>query len=594
MSNIVLYPTDENADEIWNKIKAYVSEEIDVTIKAQDDTTSSIKKSVFADANVKDAILGVIKFEKSKSKNPNIIGAIPSAPFAVAGPDYSSSEGTKPAVRVALQSWLKFVRLVDMLKTKTLAKDAAFVSDHLQRIELALNPARMTINGEDVVLRETPLKDPSKCVLQVTVKALCKQHGRRVLDVTWNGFNAIYKIQLLQGDDVKQEATVKGGRKQFVLNENLPTSGYYIKLMHPDDTDAKKQGPFDCPRKETELASVSSKLYDIDKFRLEICGKYKTVFDLLELVECPTRDSRGVVNVQLALDFLRGFIKKEFEDKDNLDDVVKWDSVVLLKNEKWSQLSHKQKVIRVLYAFLPSYLKLNATEDDTVDCINATFPELQEASIKSLLSYTPLHSNGSVQRQEFTVGSKRGYTATFAPSQLEHALRYTTDIGKDKRMLSALSECPWIGTKQYFKNKERDGPKWKSMVLIEDDKEVRDCMRLRKVQAVLDASRQRGRPVMFKQVAAPFNYTGESNSYRFTTFGARNFDMTQAAPAVMDAPYVLSKKPNAKRVIDPQHSFMESKMSKKSFVTVEKNLQNRRLNPIYPSREKQTLWRLIA
>ena len=70
---------------------------------------------------------------------------------------------------------------------------------------------------------------------------------------------------------------MKGGRKQFVLNENLPTSGYYIKLMHPDDTEAKKQGPFDCPKKESELASVSSKLYDIDKFRLEICGKYKTV-----------------------------------------------------------------------------------------------------------------------------------------------------------------------------------------------------------------------------------------------------------------------------------------------------------------------------
>ena len=188
MSNIVLYPTDRNADAIWNKIKAYVDEKI------KDSTGTD--KSVFADANVKDAILGIIKFEKSKSKNPNIIGAIPSAPFAVAGPGYSSSEGTKPAVRVALQSWLKFVRLVDMLKTKTLAKDAAFVSDHLQRIELALNPARMKINGEDVVLRETPLKDPSKCVLQVTVKALCKQHGRRVLDVTWNGFNAIYKIQL--------------------------------------------------------------------------------------------------------------------------------------------------------------------------------------------------------------------------------------------------------------------------------------------------------------------------------------------------------------------------------------------------------------
>ena len=204
-----------------------------------------------------------------------------------------------------------------------------------------------------------------------------------------------------------------------------------------------------------------------------------------------------------------------------------------------------------------------------------------------------MHSNGSVQRQEFTVGSKRGYTATFAPSQLEHALRYTTDIGKDKRMLDALTSCPWRGTKQYFKNKERDGPKWKSMVLIEDDKEVRDCMRLRKVQAVLDASRQKGRPVMFKQVAAPFNYTGESNSYRFTTFGARNFDMTQAAPAVMDAPYVLSTEGTTKKVIDPQHSYKELKLSKKGFITVDYDTE-KRSHPIYPSREKQRLWGRIA
>ena len=583
MSEIVLYPTDENEDKIWDKIEAYVNENIR--------DSSGTATSVFADAKVKDAILGVIQFERRKSKNSNIVGEIPSAPFAVAGPGYSSEDNKKAGVRVALQSWVKFRNLVDMLKTKTLARDAKFVSEHLQRIELVLNPARMTINGEDVVLRETPLSDPSKCVLKVTVKAMCKQHGRRVLDVTWNGFNAMYKVQLLRGETVIQQATVKGGRKQFVLRDDMDTSGYYIKLMHPDDNDAEKQGPFDCPKNEAELASVSSQLYDIDKFRLEICGKYKTVFDLLELVECPEYNADGAaINIVQALDFLRQSVKKEFDSKDKLDDdVLKWDSVVLLKKDKWRKLDHKQKVIRVLYQFLPSYLKLNAPVDDVVDYINVTFPELEEASTKSLLSYMPLRSNASVQRQEFTVGSKRGYTATFAPSQLEHAMRYATDIGKDKRMLSALGACPWTGAKEFFKNKERDGQKWKSMVVIEDDKEVRDCMRLRKVQAVLDSSVQKGRPVMYKQVAAPFNYTGESNSYRFTTFGARNFDMTQAAPAVMDAPYVLSKKNNAKKVIDPQHSYKELKLSKKGFIAVEHETGKRR-HPIYPSRKKENLW----
>lgn len=588
MSEIVLYPTDENEDKIWDKLEAYVNEKIK--------GSSGTDISVFADAKVKEAILGVIQFERKKQKNNNIIGGIPSAPFAVAGPDYTSDDNKKAAVRVALQSWVKFRNLVDMLKTKTLARDARFVSEHLQRIELVLNPARMTINGEDVVLRETPLSDPSKCVLKVTVKAMCKQHGRRVLDVTWNGFNAMYKVQLLQGDDVKQEATVKGGRKQFVLRDDMDTSGYYIKLMHPDDNDAEKQGPFDCPKKEVELASVSSELYDIDKFRLEICGKYKTVFDLLELVKAAEYSADGAaINIISALNYLREFIKAEFDGKDDLDDdIVKWDSVVLLEKKEWGNLDHSQKVVRVLYEFLPSYLKLNATAYDILGCINATFPELEEASKRSLLSYTPLRSNASVQRQEFTVGSKRGYTATFAPSQLEHAMRYATDIGKDKRMLSALVACPWRGAKDFFKNKERDGQKWKSMVLIEDDKEVRDCMRLRKVQAVLDSSRQKGRPVMYKQVAAPFNYTGESNSYRFTTFGARNFDMTQAAPAVMDAPYVLSKKRiNVKRVIDPQHSYKELKLSKKGFIEVDHDTGKRR-HPIYPSRKKEKLWAKVA
>ena len=596
MSEIVLYPTDENEDKIWDKIEAYVNEEIEVSYKDEETGESkTTKRSVFADAKVKEAILGVVQFERKKQKNHNIIGKIPSAPFAVAGPDYTSDANKKAAVRVALQSWVKFRNLVDMLKTKTLSRDARFVSEHLQRIELVLNPARITINGEDVVLRETPLSDPSKCVLKVTVKAMCKKHGRRVLDVTWNGFNAIYRVQLLQGDDVKQEATVKGGRKQFVLRDDMDTSGYYIKLMHPDDNDAEKQGPFDCPRKEVELASVSSELYDIDKFRLEICGKYKTVFDLLELVKCPEYSADGAaVNIVEALDFLRKYVKKEFNSKDKLDDdVLKWDSVVLLE-EPWRDLDHSQKVIRVLYEFLPSYLKVNATDDDIVNYINLTFPELEEASKRSLLSYTPLRSNASVQRQEFTVGSKRGYTATFAPSQLEHAMRYATDLGKDKRMLSALLACPWRGAKEFFKNKERDGQKWKSMVLIEDDKEVRDCMRLRKVQAVLDSSVQKGRPVMYKQVAAPFNYTGESNSYRFTTFGARNFDMTQAAPAVMDAPYVLSKKRiNVKRVIDPQHSYKELKLSKKGFIEVDHDTGKRR-HPIYPSRKKEKLWARVA
>ena len=586
MSEIVLYPTDNNGEAIWDKIEAYVNEKNE----QKDGRTTFTLRSVFADAKVKDAILGVIQFERRKQTNKNIIGEIPSAPFAVAGPRYSSSEGNKPAVRVALQSWEKFRNLVDMLKTKTLARDARFVSEHLQRIELVLNPARMTINGEDVVLRETPLSDPSKCVLKVTVKAMCKQHGRRVLDVTWNGFNAMYKVQLLQGETVIQQATVKGGRKQFVLRDDMDTSGYYIKLMHPDDNDAEKQGPFDCPKNEAELASVSSQLYDIDKFRLEICGKYKTVFDLLELVKAPEYTADGdAVNIIVALDSLRNFIKDEFGD----DDILKWDSVVLLETDKWRNLNHSQKVIRVLYEFLPSYLKLNATANDIVEYVNATFPELEEALKRSLLSYTPLRSNASVQRQEFTVGSKRGYTATFAPSQLEHAMRYATDIGKDKRMLSALGACPWRGAKEFFKNKERDGQKWKSMVLIEDDKEVRDCMRLRKVQAVLDSSREKGRPVMYKQVAAPFNYTGESNSYRFTTFGARNFDMTQAAPAVMDAPYVLSKENNAKKVIDPQHSYKELKSSKKGFIAVDYETGKRR-HPIYPSRKKEKIWAKVT
>ena len=453
MSEIVLYPTDNNGEAIWDKIEAYVNEKNE----QKDGRTTFTLRSVFADAKVKDAILGVIQFERRKQTNKNIIGEIPSAPFAVAGPRYSSSEGNKPAVRVALQSWEKFRNLVDMLKTKTLARDARFVSEHLQRIELVLNPARMTINGEDVVLRETPLSDPSKCVLKVTVKAMCKQHGRRVLDVTWNGFNAMYKVQLLQGETVIQQATVKGGRKQFVLRDDMDTSGYYIKLMHPDDNDAEKQGPFDCPKNEAELASVSSQLYDIDKFRLEICGKYKTVFDLLELVKAPEYTADGdAVNIIVALDSLRNFIKDEFGD----DDILKWDSVVLLETDKWRNLNHSQKVIRVLYEFLPSYLKLNATANDIVEYVNATFPELEEALKRSLLSYTPLRSNASVQRQEFTVGSKRGYTATFAPSQLEHAMRYATDIGKDKRMLSALGACPWRGAKEFFKNKERDGQKW--------------------------------------------------------------------------------------------------------------------------------------
>lgn len=323
-------------------------------------------------------------------------------------------------------------------------------------------------------------------------------------------------------------------------------------------------------------------LMDIDKFRLEIDGKYETIYDLFELLKL-----RKDLDLLDAVDKLEKAKNKVFST-----DFVKWEAHLDIPfigddNRSWNQFTYEERVFVIHYkaimdirAYVVGHMLdygMPYVVTDPTGLTNYQRPA-QQGGINLLTS----SSDGNrKEQQDFHIEDKATEVA-----KNRHYYKMSTQAG------SIISK-PWPETKNFFKirDRSRNRTEFAQFIYLNTEQERQACKRLRRIKRSLDHSDRVGYPVMEKEIAAPFNYQSNVHAARVTNFGPNNYDRTQAFPSLVQLPRVMTLD-NARTpqvdYFDASNSFEFDviKMRPAKRIKVRENANGWLPHPVYPGRLK--------
>ena len=342
----------------------------------------------------------------------------------------------------------------------------------------------------------------------------------------------------------------------------------------------------------------SNSLFPIDQFRLEICDKYKTLYDLFRLVPTVTDD----MSFLEAYRNIVGNYNIIIGDPDRPEPFQKWE-YLRIPND-WKTLSYWEQVLVIVFKgkrmMSPKTLAMQLTTLFDCDIINTNITNLGIWKISHNMDkpYAVDPAKGGSQRM---TGAKRPYYAlTTIPTQLDSAFVNRGNQYKAVQTTNIIYNSTWKQSKKYFKkNSVVYGRGYHDFIYLDTRLEREACDTLRRIDRLLRLSHERGYPVLNKSVAAPYNYANNTSFSRDTMFGVNNYDRTQSYPPLQAAPLIMARSnvgDNAKaRIEDPQKTFDRRGMTKaaKMIDVVKVNTGNDDIyynHPMYPSKQKKDAW----
>ena len=329
-------------------------------------------------------------------------------------------------------------------------------------------------------------------------------------------------------------------------------------------------------------------LLDIDKFRLQIDGKYETIYDLFEMLNIPND-----VPLTNALAILKR-LRDEVISRDNF---VKWEAhldipFVDTPLRSWNQFTYEERVFVIHskaimdkknYIQHMEYYGAPYVVTDPTGVTDYQRPA-QQGGINLLTSSSDGKKKNRKKQQDFHIEDK-----VTEVSKNRHYYK----IGPNGPNNGNILQKPWPETKNFFKirDRSRNRTEFAQFIYLNTEQERQACKRLRRIKRSLDHSDRVGFPVMEKEIAAPFNYQSNVHAARVTNFGPNNYDRTQAFPSLVQLPRVMTFD-NARTpqvdYFDASNSFEFDviKMRPAKRIKVRENANGWLPHPVYPGRLK--------
>ena len=278
-------------------------------IPGRDDTTiwdtltANIQAIQYTDPDVKKELLAFITYEKQKVSKYNM----PSAPFIIrANKKYTNPNPPGPGYnKLPYAPYEQFRSEIARLKKKTFTDNAAEIEESMIKLQKIFSLRKVAIHGKDLQLKDFPdAADhglPGHDSLDVpTVIEKKYALGKKYLDIHWDALEGkTFFVRVEKADDnteISQIETQNHMQKVpiaaasevrvKVMVKKTPTAVPNFKdvegtVVHIPDQDVTIQ---------KYRMNPSNSLFPIDQFRLEICDKYKTIYDLFQLVPTVTDD----------------------------------------------------------------------------------------------------------------------------------------------------------------------------------------------------------------------------------------------------------------------------------------------------------------
>ncbi len=518
-------------DAIWQRMKNYVG-------------TASL------DAIVKLELKTLIDYEKDKKTKYNY----PSAPFDIASTQYD-----------------KFQSCINRLKGTTFANDAEKIEEIMMELQNLFSLRKVKIHGKELQLKDLPDTAtrgvPDKIPDIPTIIKKKYDLGKKYLEIHWDalkGKQFVVRIECVDTTvvivrdnnsrlnttiyNVMQEQRTPNNYYKFDVTDPLcrnKTSTVYddstvttkttshtfrVKVtvqtgednITEDQWKAMKGQIIDFPDENRTInkyrMNPSNSLYPVDKFRLEICNKYKTIYDLFALA--PETEGQNFINSCATI--YRKLLELRLDTQ-----VVPWEYLKI--PIRWNTLSYGQKVLVILQKAIPNNL---------FDFMKAKVANLYYADIINK-PYAIDPAKGGSQR---VTGAKRPYHAlSTIPTQMEYEFANKGKQREAVRVRDIIENSTWKESQKYFKkNSVVYGKEFHEFIYLDTRLEREACDTLRRVDRLLRLSKERGYPVLNKNVAAPYNYSSNTSTHRDTTFGVNNYDRTQSYPPLQPAPLIMA------------------------------------------------------
>ena len=478
--------------------------------------------------------------------------------------------------------------------------DGEKIEEIMMEIQNLFSLHKVTIHGKELKLKDFPdTADrgvPDKVPDIPAVLKIKYVLGKKELSIHWDNANPykktfVVRVEMHDPDDydrydeIDLRKTTKNSTKVDVTSVDTTGSSLFtvkVTVQTGEDNiteeqwDAMKGQTIDFRDEDVTInkyrMNPSHSLYPVDKFRLEICDKYKTIYDLFALF--PESKSQNFIN---SCAIIYGKLLELRLDTQ----VVPWEYLKI--PIRWNTLSYGQKVLVILQKTIQ--------HDDTM-----------EAKIKSLYyadiidkPYAIDPAKGGSQR---VTGAKRPYHAlTTIPTQLDSTFVNRGNQYKAEQIRDLIRRSTWKNSQQYFKkNSVIYGKEFHEFIYLDNRLEREACDTLRRIDRLLRLSKERGYPVLNKDVAAPHNYSTNTSTHRDTTFGVNNYDRTQSYPPVQPAPLIMAAEGDGEstsiKVEDSQPPFDRRDMVKRTkLVKVLKvNTGNDDIyynHPLYRSKQKK-------
>ena len=549
-----------NDDEIWARLRADVdAATIDPTVKAE--------------------LKALLDFEESKV----IKYKTASAPFDIESTQYTKFGGCINRLKGTKDGVLTF------------ADDGEKIEEIMMEIQNLFSLHKVTIHGKELKLKDFPdTADrgvPDKVPDIPAVLTIKYVLGKKELGIHWDNANPYKKTFVVRVEHatglLPLRKTTKNSTKVDVTSIDTTDSSLFtvkvtVQTGEDNITDrqwrAMKGQTIDFRNEDVTInkyrMNPSHSLYPIDKFRLEICDKYKTIYDLFAL--WPEYENDNFLTMcNTVSNALKGLM-----NPDNFE-FVPWEYLKIPVD--WNTLGYRQKVLIILQKAIPPNESMQAKVDSLyyADIINKPY------------AIDP--AKGGSQRM---TGAKRPHHAlTTIPTQLDSTFVNRGNQEKAKQIKDLIQRSTWKNSQKYFKkNSVVYGKEFHEFIYLDNRLEREACDTLRRIDRLLRLSKERGYPVLNKDVAAPHNYSTNTSTHRDTTFGVNNYDRTQSYPPVQPAPLVMAAEGDGEstsiRVEDSQPPFDRRDMIKRTklvkVLKAETNTKDIYYNhPLYRSKQKK-------
>ena len=319
------------------------------------------------------------------------------------------------------------------------------IENDLLLLQKSLNPYRLNMYGKEMTLRDLPLEDNDgkNVIISQTISSANSRHNR-VLCIQWDSHyveNTKSWIRVKVVDANNEEVDKKKSRLTEIMKFDINDDKFkdqdtffvyaYIGNENDDFVDdapwLKKQGPYFVPKVSTANNYKYQVLYDVDRFRLKIDGKYKTIFDLFELLKLSEKLTLKDALWELSLAVY------ELNKKPS----VPWEGPLKIA-KTWKKLTYEQKVLNIL----SSTIDKTVVDVELSNHLDGIIESLVPIRLNDKSFFQPLVEKGGSQRH-MTTNKKRKFTSVASTQLLEGEFVFEGQKLLAEQQRKKLNEFGW-------------------------------------------------------------------------------------------------------------------------------------------------------